>query len=195
MEQGLMFRVRLASRGFSLVELLLVVALIGILATLGIMEFSSVVRGSRLTSAGRLLQSEISLAKQQAVTFHQEVEVRLFQTGGTWNGIALVIRDATGAEKLLRRPMLLPEGVVMDAGQSPLLTSAPISNRAVFATHGEQDFRAFRFRSGGNTQPELTSTNNTLLLRGGTPGEGTNLVNYRVVAVTPVNGKATIYQP
>jgi len=181
--------------GFSLLELLLVITLIGILATLGIMEFSSVVRGSRLTSASRLLQSEISLAKQHAVTFHQEVEVRLFQTGGEWNGIALVIRDAAGTEKMLGRPVLLPEGVVMDVGQSPLLNAAPISDKADFWGFGEQNFHAFRFRSGGNTQPELTSTNNMLLLRNNTPTEESPPSNYRILAVTPVNGKTTIYQP
>ncbi len=183
---------------FSLIELLMVVAIIAIMAVLGSTAFSGISRGTRLTAAARLIQSEISLARQQAVTFHQEVEVRLFQTrkSGTneWNGIQLFMAHSPGGWSPLRRASVLEDGVIMDEARSKLLNAAPVSGSTNFGSHGVQSYRGFRFRSGGNTEPDLTTTNNTLLLRNAVPGQP-DPDNFIVVEISPVNGRVTTYQP
>lgn len=206
MEYGLIMRhLSIAPRrkgtAFSLMELLVVMVILVVLATLGTVAFSSIYRSSQLSAASRLLQSEVSLARQHAITFHRETEVRFFQTerpggGREWSAVQVFISDSTGGMKALRKPSLLPEGVMMDENLSSLLESAPLSGNADFGRHGSQAYRAFRFRPGGNTQPELTAANNTLVLRGTTSEAVASLPdNFIALVVTPLNGKTLTYQP
>lgn len=189
-----------ARAAFSLVELLVVMGIISLLLVLGTAGFSSIFRASRLSSSGQLVQSEIMAARQQAVTFSREVEVRFFQTGsGTnrvWNGVQGFSVDGAGNWAALRRAVLLPDGVVMDEVHSTLLASAPVSGTTNFGSHGSQAYRAFRFRPGGNTQMALTTNNNTLILRGTGTGNPSSLpANFFAFVVTPINGKTLTFQP
>lgn len=185
---------------FSLVELLMVMVIISLLLVFGMAGFSSIFRASRLSSSGQLVQSEIMAARQQAVTFSREVEVRFFQTGsGTnrvWNGVQGFSSDAAGNFTALRRAVLLPDGVVMDEAHSTLLVSAPVSGTTNFGAYGSQAYRSFRFRPGGNTQMALTTNNNTLILRSAGAGSSNSLpANFFAFVVTPLNGKTLTFQP
>lgn len=181
-------------------ELLVVMAIIAILTTFGTMAFWEVARSTNLATAGRTVQSEISLARQQSLTFHQEVEVRIFQTleNGTpvWNGIQTFVGDSGGTWKPLRKPSLLPGGIFFDPGQSGLIAEPPVTGTTRFGRHGMQNYAAFRFRPGGNTQPDLGTNNNSLTLLVGSPGQGERQSpNFLVLSISPVNGRVTTYQP
>jgi prepilin-type N-terminal cleavage/methylation domain-containing protein len=61
-------RRRGARRGFTLVEMLAVIAVIGIMFGMAIVGFNHFGRGARLRTAGRLIQRELDFARQQALT-------------------------------------------------------------------------------------------------------------------------------
>ena len=93
---------RLKNRGaFTLVELLVVIAIIAVVATLGIAAFGPITRGVQLSEAARLLHGEINHARQSAVAFQRETEIRFFQTerlGVTrWSGLQILLADGAGA--------------------------------------------------------------------------------------------------
>lgn len=66
---------------FSLVELLIVVAIIGIIAGFGVPAVTGVLRGSSLTTATSQLTDTLSLARQHAISKNRIVEVRFYRFG------------------------------------------------------------------------------------------------------------------
>lgn len=66
-------------RGFTLVEILVVLAIIGILLVLSFPSMESVFKGTRLTQAGEQLRSQLVLAQQTAATRGRAVEVHFYK--------------------------------------------------------------------------------------------------------------------
>ncbi|MBP7948448.1 MAG: Verru_Chthon cassette protein D [Verrucomicrobiales bacterium] len=66
-------------RGFTLIEILVVLAIIGILLVLSFPSMESVFRGSRLTQAGEHLRSQLVLAQQNAANQNKSVEVHFYK--------------------------------------------------------------------------------------------------------------------
>jgi len=84
-------------RGFSLIELLVVVALAGVLAAIAAPSMTSATRGYRLAGDARTLAHTVSLAKMRAAAAFTRVRLRA-DTGTRafsieeWNGSAWVVR-------------------------------------------------------------------------------------------------------
>ena len=70
---------RRCPRGFTLVELLVVLGIITILSALSIPAISGIMRSSRMTGAGSTLGGQLNVAQQYAMSRNCEVEVRLYQ--------------------------------------------------------------------------------------------------------------------
>jgi type IV fimbrial biogenesis protein FimT len=62
-----------ASRGFTLVELLMVLCVAGILLTLSVPSFGRIISSSRLTAASNALLSSMYLARSEAIKRHSRV--------------------------------------------------------------------------------------------------------------------------
>ena len=60
-------------KGFSLVELLVVVAILGVLAGLAAPSFTSLIRSNRLTAAANDLLGAVALARSEALKRAQRV--------------------------------------------------------------------------------------------------------------------------
>lgn len=67
------------TRAFSLVELLVVIAVIGIVATFAVPAVQGMLRGSALTTAQGLMVDEMGLARQHALSKNRIVEVRFYR--------------------------------------------------------------------------------------------------------------------
>lgn len=71
---------RHALAGFTLLELLIVIVILGILMTASVPAVDGALRASRLTSTGDNLRNYLANAQQLAITRNIEVEVRIFRS-------------------------------------------------------------------------------------------------------------------
>ena len=117
--------VRLAHQkrnGFSLVELLMVMAIIGVLTTLSVTGLSSLMSSNHLNEATVVVQGQLELARQTAKTLNRSVQLRLYKdqnnTGAAPSIDCLQIvvpaeNSATEVDQPVEKPMLLPQSVII----------------------------------------------------------------------------------
>lgn len=79
-------------RGFTLVELMVVVTIVGILAAAAVPSFVAAVRNARLTSSANLLVTSLNYARNEAIKRGQNVVAR--KTGAEWEAGWEVFVDA-----------------------------------------------------------------------------------------------------
>ena len=72
-------------RAFSLLELLLVIAIMGIVAAFVVPAASTIVRGTALNQASQMLTDRLSLGRQSAITKNHPIEVRFLQFASAGN--------------------------------------------------------------------------------------------------------------
>jgi len=205
----------ISSRGFSLVELLVVIAVISILATLSIGGLNNVARSSKLANAAQRVGDQIALARQLAVSRNLPVEVRFYKlpdfdatTGGPtlWRGMQLFMSDGT-ATNAASRPVFFPQRVIISSNSaiSPLLVTAmgaeitPTNNVGAYSTSNVQ-YKSFTIRPNGMlaTSNSLVDANNFLTLHQQNDPMGTDGVkpaNFITVQVNPITSKVTIQRP
>lgn len=86
--------------GVTLIELMVSIALVGILLAIGVPSFRAFIENSRVSSALSALESSLKLARTEAVERNSEVQVcrRLNDTscedGSTWEGLLVIDVDS-----------------------------------------------------------------------------------------------------
>jgi len=99
------------ARGFTLVEILVTVALIGIISAIAIPDWGTVLLTFRLNGATRQVQSELHRIKMKAVTENVKFQLVYSENGQTYqvkrNGVELETKS-------------LPEGIELRTTTSPL---------------------------------------------------------------------------
>lgn len=138
---------RHASRGVTLVEMLIVVAIIGLMVAVALPAFSSIQRRSAVRAACKELQTIFHLARSRAIARGTNTGVKFLRLGGEW--CYAIYDDADGdgvrnddiddgTDTCFRRPRLLlpqaglptiglpdrdliaPDGEKLEAGSSPV---------------------------------------------------------------------------
>lgn len=89
------------NRGFSLVELVVALAIMGVLLALGLPAFNTYVENTRLRSAAEVFLSAVESAKGTAATQNAQVEV-LLTNNNTAASLATAESSTTGAGWMVR---------------------------------------------------------------------------------------------
>jgi uncharacterized protein (TIGR02596 family) len=122
-------------RAFSLVELLVVIAVIGIVATFAVPAVQGMLRGSSLTTAAGTLVDQMSLARQHALSKNRIVEVRFYQfadneipgevpddpTTGHFRAFQFFEMSEAGLMVPVGKVVRLPDSIIMNPG--PILSN------------------------------------------------------------------------
>jgi uncharacterized protein (TIGR02596 family) len=218
------FSHRAAGRAFTLIEVLVVVAMIAlIVAAMAPMVFSSLV-STRLTSAGETLGGQLSLARQLAVSRNESVEVRFYEyedpespgAKPAYRAIAIMsLRDrpgaaANGLREQLTDTYFLPSGIVLGSSQSlsPMLASGSIPStqdlEKVIKRANNARYKAFQINPdsstnltvlmGGTYRPDITYFT-VAEERVLTDDNGEIPKNFFVVQIDPDTARTSTYRP
>lgn len=178
------------SRGFTLVEMLVVMAIIIILTTLVTPSLTSVLKANSLTQGSQDFIGQLTLARQEALTKNHPIEVRLYQYADPNIGGETAGSPATGRYRALQIFSISDSGLAV-----------PLDKVEHFPT-------TFMFDSGSTLSsliPQAASTTPNaaapLLLNGPqnfsipVAGKNFNMVTFRFnpdgstnLGVTPVGG-------
>jgi uncharacterized protein (TIGR02596 family) len=211
------------SSGFSLVEMLVVLAIIAVMAALVVPATTSMMSTSNLTTAGDQVSSMLALARQHAMARNRSVQVRWYQFAdpsfsgetagspatGHYRAMQAFEADETGTATwvALTKMQRLPTGVIIDRGGiSSLLSTSfvqpPLTTPVIIPLAGTAyNFCAFRFFPDGST--DIAQINPTgpwyLALHNlnvaGTDNLATPPKNYVTLTIDPTDGIPVIYRP
>lgn len=145
--------------GFTLLEILIVVAIVLLMTTLTLPVINSVVTGHRIADTGARVAALIERARIHATVSHRIVGVRFFQgtNSAEFTAVALVEMipnsDRTLATNTLSRPFHLPETLILSQAHSSLLgtNSSVGTGSASLSGSNPRPFRDFLIFPDGST--------------------------------------------
>jgi uncharacterized protein (TIGR02596 family) len=193
-------------QGFTLVELLVVLLIAGILLAFAVPSIVSVLAGTSLDRGGQMVADQIALARQQAVSLNEPVQVRFFQlNGATYRAIQLwqVQETINGpVYSASSRLVLLPQNIVIstNATLSPLLsadsasTGSVVPGTATLPVYGTASYVGFQFRADGTPEYTINSANNFVTIVNAS-ASGSPPPNYFTVQVNNLNGSVSVLRP
>lgn len=201
-------------RGFSLVELLIVMAIILILAVLTIPAFSSFGRANALSASGQSLVDALNLARQTALTRSRSVQVRFYklpeEVGGSespsdYRAFQLFLVDGYSTNSLTRVRYLDKPIVISPVAKATSLWDdascperTPVAGDTTLSEAGlNYRFRQFSFRADGSTDLPLDRSW-FLTLSAKTDGAketGGLPANFITIQIDPQSGRTKTFQP
>jgi len=202
-------------RAFSVMELLIVVAIMAIITSVSLPAITSLLQSSNLAQGGQDLVGEIGKARQFASTRNTTIEVRLIQCS-TYGYNAIQLWSASSeqaAATALTRMVYLPSTVVISKDSSyysQLLSQ--LSSGQTMTVNGGKTASYVSFCVMPSGQLQLTSANSateTLTMsnlyltvvpsRYGTtslePGSAGSPSNYFTVQINPCTAAVQTYRP
>ncbi len=202
---------RTAHRAFSLLELIVVIAIIGLIASMAVPVVGSVARSARLNQATQIITDQLAIARQTAIGRNHAVEVRFFQfadpdsPGSKSSYRALQTLEVINGRQMvpLDKVQNLPISTIAD--HAPALSSlldpakrtvVPGSDPMPRISTGYQ-YTAIRFRPDGSTDLLPTEGPWFLTLHDETAGDGLAKPpqNFTTIEIDPVNGSLKFYHP
>jgi uncharacterized protein (TIGR02596 family) len=191
-------------RSFSLLEMLLVLALMAAVVALAMEGYSATVQSTALTTGADMLSDALTEGRSDAVAQNTTVEVRIYdlppQTGGApvYNALQLHWLKADKTTPPVASPTLLPAWVVIDAtpAYSSLIAENPqIAKPDSSDARLNSQTRVFHFLPDGSTDLN-PATNWFMTVRAATQSDPAHFPsNWACVQVDPTTGRPQIYRP
>lgn len=199
--------------GFTLVEMLVVMAIIAILTALAFSGFRSINSALGLSTATQAVTSELTTARQTALTLDQTVQVRFYQypdsTGATATKEYQAMQSFSTKDNTtyvtLDKIVFLPPTIMISSNST---YSPPLSGSATAATAPAPPIQAngigmnysyiyVNFKSNGTIDPQPASGSWFISLyekRYGNTGTPVP-INFTTINVDPQNGRLRMFQP
>ncbi len=146
------------ARAFTLVDLLVVVAIIGIIAGFGVPYLISAIKGSQLSQSVSMVKDQISLARQTALTKNQTIELRFYRFGNNLVPGENPDQPTTGQFRAIQTFTIAENGVALPADKVNMLPDTIIVNpgKELSSLIGAESQKAGGdFKKPGPTDPEL----------------------------------------
>jgi uncharacterized protein (TIGR02596 family) len=208
---------RFKTAGFTILELLVVMAILVILASLMSPSISYILQGSNVSVSGELCLGALKLARQTALARNHQVEVRFYQyadadqaevglANGHYRGIQLFEINDSGTAIPRTKLQKLSLGVIIDSNStlSSILTLKNASATNALPTVGTNyNCASFRFRADGSTGLTMTApsppgtwclTLHTLKVPG-VDGLNSPPPNYITFQIDPLSGSVMTFRP
>lgn len=198
--------------GFTLIELMLVIAIVSILLALSVASVRDMMRSTNLTSSSTTVVDTFNLARQKALSSNLPVEVRLFcvppKEGSTVSGSAAfraigIYQINENGPQLINKLIYLHGNAEMAASEKfgTLLFHAASKQAALPALSGSFEYRSFQYRPDGSTDlnllpPSGDDTWHVMIYNADRPPtDSTPPANYVSIQVDPVSGRTETFQP
>lgn len=210
---------RHSKRGFTLTEMVAVLAVIAILVTFAVPTLSDLAQGSKIQQAGDVLSSHLTQAQQEAIKLGVPVEVRFLKfkdANGAFDDEKyygyqfFTVEEDVATRKQVTKPLnqvyYLPETtcITENSEYNTLFELLPAATRyneklEIDRAEGEVSYVSFQFRASGGTNlpqdhkkiPAITVTETVK-----DPDDTGELpANFVTLVIDQFNGTVQRYQP
>lgn len=184
-------------RAFSLIEMLVVTAVLAVVLVLVTPAFNAITSASKIGQGGSLLLDELDAARQLADVRGRTIEVRVLKAAGASSFTGIQLWWPGSPDSPASRPLALPEGIAIHETLSPWLAIMADGTMPAGGPWGGADYRAFRLRPSGMFEPlpKVADRKRLFLTIAADRDAGGIPANYATVQVNPDTARPLIYRP
>lgn len=181
-------------QGFSLVELLTVVAVLGVLLVLVTPALNSITSASSITQTTNLFLGQIELARQLAEVRNRPIEVRILKKNDDshFSGIQLWW---PGLSQPADKTVVLPQGTLVNESLSPWLAKMDSGTIPTGGSWSGSTYRSFAIRPTGELEPRPSVDDRAQLFLTISSREEPTPSNYSTIQLNPDTSRPLLYRP